>query len=109
MRLEGRPAVDLSRHPGAVKARRWRARRAAERRGAVLVALLVEPGELAGLRQLGLLPGASSGGPGNAPAAAVVEAALRRLMRAAGPLARLAGALASDGDQGDDRDAAGGA
>jgi hypothetical protein len=36
-----RPARRLSRHREAVKALRWRARKVAERRGAMLVALLV--------------------------------------------------------------------
>jgi hypothetical protein len=52
-----RPAGGPSRHPEAVKARRWRACKAAERRGAVTVALAVEPGEVADLCRAGLLAG----------------------------------------------------
>src|SRR4051812_49263450 len=57
MTAEARPARRLSSHPEAVKARRWRGRKAAERRGAVLVAVIVEPGEIRELRRLGLLAG----------------------------------------------------
>ena len=93
MTVEGRPARRLSSHPGAVKARRWRGRKAAERRGAVLVALIVEPGEIRELRRLGLLAGGRWGWREPAPDPAELEAALHGLLAAAGPLAALATAL----------------
>ena len=82
-----------SRHPEAVKARRWRACKAAERRGAVTVALAVEPGEVADLCRLGLLAGDPYDLRRSPPAPPAIEAALRRLLAAAGPLAEAAGAL----------------
>lgn len=85
-----------SSHPGAVKARRHRALRAALRRGAVPVELLVEPGEVDDLRRLGLLAGDPDDRRREPPGPAALEAALRRLLGAAGPLARLAGALAPE-------------
>lgn len=82
-------------HPGAIKAREHRARRAALRRGAVRVELLVEPDELEDLRRLGLFAGRPRRGrPPPEPEA--IAAALRRLLAAAGPLAELAGALAPE-------------
>src|SRR3954447_21363932 len=96
--VEPRPATPadarrLSAHPEAVKARRWRAGKAAERRGAVLVNLVVEPREVANLRRLGLVAGAPY--EFDRPASpAEIEAALRRLLAAAGPLAELGRALA---------------
>src|SRR4051794_8627211 len=85
-------ARPLSAHPEAVKARRWRAGGAAERGGAVLVNLVVEPHEVVGLRRLGLVAGHPYAF--ERPASpAELEAALRRLLAAAGPLAELARAL----------------
>lgn len=86
-----------SRHPGAVKARRWRACRAALRRGAVPVALAVEPGEVADLRRLGLLAGDPDARRPPPAEPAAVAAALRRLLAAAGPLAEVAETLAPAG------------
>src|SRR3954447_8420989 len=96
--VEPRPATPadarrLSAHPEAVKARRWRAGKAAERRGAVLVSLVVEPREVAGLRRLGLVAGRPYAFD-QAVTPAEVEAALRQLLAATGPLAELARALA---------------
>ena len=82
-----------SSHPGAVKARRWRACKAAERRGAVPVTLTVEPGEVADLCRLGLLAGDPYDLRRSPPSPAAVEAALRRLLATAGPLAEVAWAL----------------
>ena len=82
-----------SSHPGAVKARRWRACKAAERRGAMTVALVVEPGEVADLRRAGLIAGDPYDVRRSPPAPAAVEAALRRLLAAARPLAGVARAL----------------
>src|SRR4051794_10421427 len=89
MMEEPRPARRLSPHPEAVKAGRWRGRKAAERRGAVLVALIVEPVEIRQLRRLGLLAGGRWGWREPAPDPAELEAALHGLLAAPGPLAAL--------------------
>jgi hypothetical protein len=96
---EARPARRLSSHPEAVKARRWRGRKAAERRGAVLVALIVEPAEIRALRRLGLLAGSPWGWREPAPDPSELEAALHGLLAAAGPLAALATALRGHGTE----------
>src|SRR3954468_23514402 len=93
MTAEARPARRLSSHPEAVKARRWRGRKAAERRGAVLVAVIVGLGEIRELHRLGLLAGSPRGWREPAPDATELEAALHGLLAAAGPLAGLVTAL----------------
>src|SRR3954447_17664942 len=93
MTRDVQPARRLSSHPEAVKARRWRGRKAAERRGAVLVALIVEPGEIRELRRLGLLAGSRGGWREPLPDPAELDAALHGLLAAVGPLVALAAAL----------------
>ena len=91
-----------SRHPAAVKARRWRKRKRQESAGYVFATVAVSPCQVRALRRLGLVAGDPDRWQEPRPPPLALGRALQRLLEAAGPLAKVAEALQPRGGEVDD-------